>query len=133
MQKMRLTLIENSACSSVQGRFTNPRVSRCRCPPPWPSRPAGRRGCLDGEHRHESRRAPAELTKLRRDFQFIRQTRRRRGEMRTSGENTAMRGRDFLNRGLAVGALSMALAWPCGAASIPTGSDIEIRWDNTIK
>jgi len=27
----------------------------------------------------------------------------------------------------------MALAWPCGAASISTGSDIEIRWDNTFK
>jgi len=27
----------------------------------------------------------------------------------------------------------MALAWPCGATSIPTGSDLEIRWDNTIK
>jgi len=53
--------------------------------------------------------------------------------MRTSGENTAMRGRDFLSRGLAAGALSMALAWPCGAASISTGSDIEIRWDNTFK
>ena len=42
--------------------------------------------------------------------------------MRTSGENTAMRGRDFLSRGLAAGALSMALVWPCGAASISTGS-----------